>query len=182
MQDPDSAARATITCARKRPGALATKTSRLDDLRRALEIDPVDDVISSSALTWGTGELRSLAAANFLSGESEERQTLALAVEAQKSTGARIIARLRGCEAGLAGWVLWKEDGKLELYVHRENEDQTFPLEPDRNHPLAGEGWAAAAILIEDAGSKLESVSFRLDGRIERQISAPARPNRTRAR
>ncbi len=153
----------------------------LDDLRRALEIDPVDGVLSSSALTWVTGEMRSLAAANFLAGESEELQTLALAAQVLKSTGDRVITRLRGCEAGLAGWVLWKEDVKLELHIHRENEDQTFPLERDRDHPLAGEGWAAAAILIEDAGSKLETVSLRVDGRIERQISAPARPIRTRA-
>ncbi len=40
-----------------------------NDLRRALEIDPVDDLVNSSALTWGTGDLRSLAAANFLAGE-----------------------------------------------------------------------------------------------------------------
>ena len=152
-----------------------------NDLRRALEIDPVDDLVNCSALTWGTGNLRSLAAANFLAGELEDRQTLVLALQALKTAGTRVITRLRWREATFAGWALWKDDAKLELHLRRGSEDAAFRLEPDCNHPLAGSGWCAAAISIEDGSLELELVGFRLDGRI-RNADLPADATETEPR
>ena len=48
--------------------------------------------------------------------------------------------------------------------IHRGGVESCFALDPDDMHPLAGQGWSAAAIAIEIESPRLQSVSYRLDG------------------
>ena len=71
-------------CRRLTPGArdflLRATASRLmgyeacakDDLERAFEIDPTDELVASSILVWGPKPLQGLAAANTIAGASED--------------------------------------------------------------------------------------------------------------
>ena len=150
-----------------------------DDLERAFEIDPTDDVVASSVLVWGPHALRGLAAASFISGASEDRETLALAMRALQSARVLIASRMRDHAGMHAGWVAWRACGILELRIRRNGVDSWFLLDPDPMHPLAGQGWSAAEIAVEIESPRLQSVSFRLDGKpVLRTCPAPGTSGR----
>ena len=175
-------------CRRPRPGArdflLRATASRLigdeggakQDLERAFEIDPTDDLVASSVLHWGPQSLHGLAAASFIAGVSEDRETLALAMRALQSRPVPVASRMRDRANMHAGWVAWRASGVLELRILRAGVGSFFALDPDPLHPLAGRGWSAAEIAIEIESPRLQSVSFYLDGKpVLRTSPAPRR-------
>jgi O-antigen biosynthesis protein len=136
-----------------------------EDLERAFEIDPTDELVSSSVLVWGPQALHRLAAASFIAGASGNRETLVLAMRALESAGVPIASRMRDHAGMHAGWVAWRAGSVLELRIHRGGLRSLFVLDPDPMHPLAGHGWSAAEISVEIESPRLKSVSFLLDGK-----------------
>ena len=57
------------------------------DLARAFEIDPTHDLVISNVLTWGAPALQPVAAASFLDGKSEDRESLRLTMRVLELAG-----------------------------------------------------------------------------------------------
>ena len=164
-------------CRRPTPGArdflLRAAASRLmgyegcatEDLERAFEIDPTDELVASSVLAWGPQTLHRLAAASFIAGVSRNCETLVLAMRALQSAGVPIASRMRDHAGMHAGWIAWRAGSVLELRIYRGGVRSFFVLDPDPTHPLAGHGWSAAEISVEIESPRLESLSFLLDGK-----------------
>ena len=122
----------------------------MQDLARAVEIDPTDELVISNALRWGSQALTQIAAANFVAGISDDRETLALALRALKSARVPIASRLqihRGMHAK-DGW-RGRERSVLELRIRQGGIESSFVLDADPAHPLATDGWFAAKIAFE---------------------------------
>ena len=134
------------------------------DLRRAFEIDPTHDLVVSSVLAWGPGDLRPLAAESFLEGDASDEDNLRLALHAFDLAGTPIVARLRVRRDMYEGWVAWLSGGALQLIITRDGVEETFDLEPDASHALASQAWSAAQIAIEIESPRLERVSFGRKG------------------
>ena len=140
--------------------------SAMQDLARAFEIDPTDELVISNALRWGPQALRESAATNFFAGISEDRDTLALALRTYKSANVQIASRLQVRRGTCRGWVAWAEPCVLELSVRRGAVDSSFLLNADSSHPLAAYGWSAAEIAIEMGSARRIRLSFGLHGRL----------------
>jgi O-antigen biosynthesis protein len=148
--------------------------SAMQDLARAVEIDPTDELVLSNALRWGPQALRRIAAGNFIGGISEDRDTLALALRAFKSARVPIASRLQIRGGMYRGWIAWAEACVLELRIRRGTVESSFVLEADPAHPLAADGWSAAEIAIEMQTGQLMCVSFHLDGELVMSSSPSA--------
>jgi GT2 family glycosyltransferase len=136
------------------------------DLARAFEIDPTHDLVISNVLAWGAPALRPIAAASFVDGASEDPESLRLTMQAlEHSAETPIVSRMRDYQGMLQGWVAWRGDSALELIIRRSGKSASFELEPDTVHPLTSRAWSAAQIAIEIKSPRLESVTFRLDGK-----------------
>jgi GT2 family glycosyltransferase len=152
-----------------------------EDLARAFETDPIHDLVIAKVLEWGPSALRRMAAANFVDGESQDGETLRLAMRAFQSSETPVVARMRVCDGLYAGWVAWRANGVLTMTIRRNGVNAVFELQPDLLHPLAAEGWSAAEIAIEIESPRLQSVTFRLDDNpplravLPRQGSEPRR-------
>ena len=149
------------------------------DLVRAFEIDPTHNLIISSVLAWGPTALQPVAAASFLDGESEDRDSLRLTMQVLELARTPIVSRMRVREGMYDGWVAWRGGRALELIIRRGGIATVFELEPDASHPLACQAWSAAQIAIETESPRLEFVTFRLDGKHTHTIF-PA-PDRSKA-
>ncbi len=134
------------------------------DLARAFEIDPTHDLIIANVLAWGAPALKPIAAASYLDGESQDRNTLRLAMQALQQAATPIVSRMRVREGMHEGWVAWHGEGTLTIVIQRCEKRASFDLQPDASHPLACRAWSAAQIAIEIESPRLESVTFRLDG------------------
>jgi O-antigen biosynthesis protein len=132
------------------------------DLARAFEIDPTHDLVIAKVLEWGPSALQRMAAANFVDSESQDGQTLRLAMRAFESSATPVVARMRTSDGLYAGWVAWRGKGVLSMTIRRNEMNTAFELEPDFIHPLASEGWSAAEIAVELESPRLQSVTFRL--------------------
>ena len=148
--------------------------SAAQDLVRAFEIDPTDELVISNALRWGPQALRRSAAANFIAGISEDHETLALALRAFKSARVPITSRLQIRRGMYQGWVAWAEPCILELRIRRGAVDSSFVLDADPAHPLAMDGWSATEIAIEMESEGLIQASFYLEGRLVMTLSPTA--------
>lgn len=135
------------------------------DLVRAFEIDPTQDLVISNVLAWGPTALQPIAAASFLDSDSEDRKSLRLAMRVLERAEGPIASRMRVREGMYEGWVAWGGRGALELIIRRGGIATGFELEPDASHPLSCRAWSAAQIAIEIEIPRLESVTFRLDGK-----------------
>ena len=133
-----------------------------EDLTRAFEIDPTHDLVIAKVLEWGPSALQWKAAVNFVEGESQDGETLCLAMRAFESRETPVVARMRVRDGLYAGWVAWRGNGVLSMRVRRNGMNAAFELEPDFIHPLASEGWSAAEIAVEIESPRLQSVTFRL--------------------
>ena len=58
-----------------------------EDLTRAFEIDPTHDLVIAKVLEWGPSALQRKAAANFIESESQDGETLRLAMRAFEIIG-----------------------------------------------------------------------------------------------
>jgi O-antigen biosynthesis protein len=150
--------------------------SATQDLVRAFEIDPNDELVISNALRWGPQACRSIAAANFIAGISEDRETLALALRALKSAFVPIASRLQFRRGRCRGWVAWTQHRVLELRLRRGAVDSSFMLDADPAHPLSTDGWSAAEIAIEMESAGLMCVSFCLDSKLVLTAAPTAAP------
>ena len=110
------------------------------DLARAFEIDPTQDLVISNVLAWGPTALQPIAAASFLDGESEDRESLSLAMQVLEWAEGPIASRIRVRESMYEGWVAWGGGDALELIIRRGGIATAFELEPDAWHPLACQG------------------------------------------
>ena len=137
----------------------------MQDVARAFEIDPTDELVISNVLRRGPQALRRFAAANFIGGASEDRETLALALWAFKSTGVPIASRLQVHGGMYRGWVAWAEPSVLELRISRGVANSFFVLEADPAHPVTAEDWSAAEVAIELESARQVRVNFFLDGK-----------------
>jgi GT2 family glycosyltransferase len=135
------------------------------DLARAFEIDPTNDLVISNVLAWGPLALQPIAAASYLDGESDDQESLRLAMQVLATAATPIVSRMRVRDGMHAGWIAWRGEDALELLIRRSGAGKTFNLEPDASHPLACRAWAVAEISIEIESPRLESVSFRLGGK-----------------
>ena len=134
------------------------------DLTKAFEIDPTHDLVIANVLTWGAPALKPIAAASFLDGESQDRDTLRLAMQVLEQAATPIVSRMRAREGMHEGWVAWRGEGALTLVIRRDGREVSFDLQRDTSHPLDCRAWSAAQIAIEIESPVLESVTFRLDG------------------
>ena len=155
------------------------------DLAAALALDPTDAALDAAALAWGDDSGRIAAAERTAdrpgASWSMRRKALAVLIEG----GARIAHRLRRGPSGVSGWIAWTGGGALQIETADDGGSQTFPLDPDPDHPLAHEGLAAAEVAIETAEAGRVSIvlktadgfALRLDPRFEarpRPASPPA--------
>ena len=173
-------------CRRPSPGArdfllrssaslhLGYEESAMQDLARAFEIDPTDELVISNVLQRGPQALRRFAAANFIGGASEDRETIALALCAFQSAGVPIASRLQVSRGMYRGWVAWVEPSVLELRISRGVADSFFVLEADPAHPLTADNWSAAEVAIELESARQVRVTFLLDGKRVLTSSPPA--------
>jgi O-antigen biosynthesis protein len=134
------------------------------DLAKAFEIDPTHDLVIANALAWGAPELKPIAAASFIHGESQDRNSLRLAMQVLEQAATPIVSRMRVREGMHEGWVAWRGGGALTLVIRRGGMGESFDLQPDASHPLACRAWSAVQIAIEIESPRLETVTFRLDG------------------
>ena len=81
------------------------------DLTRAFEIDPTHDLVIDNVLRWGGAALRPIAAASFLDGNSEDPESLRLAMlvagicrDADRHENARPRGNVRGLGRLAAKW------------------------------------------------------------------------------
>ena len=146
----------------------------MQDLARAFEIDPTDELVISNVLQRGPQGLRRFAAANFIGGASEDRETIALALCAFQSAGVPIASRLQVSRGMYRGWVAWVKRSVLQLRISRGVANSFFLLEPDPAHPLNGDNWSAAEVAIELESARQVRVTFLLDGKRVLTLSPPA--------
>ena len=144
---------------------LGDEESAIQDLTRAFEIDPIDELVVSDILRRGPPALRRIAAANFIGGVSEHRETLVLALRALKSARVPIASRLNVSRGMVRGWVAWSEYCVLELRIRRGVIHSSFVLDGDPAHPLSAENWLAVEVAIELGSSRPVRISFSLDGK-----------------
>ncbi len=145
---------------------LGCPESATQDLARSIETDPTDELVISNALRWGPRVLRRIAAANVVAGASEDREALALALQAFKSEGVPIASHLHVRGDMYTGWIAWADARAVELRIRRAAVDSSFELEADPSHPLASDHWSAAEIAIEMESPQLQSVSFYVGGKL----------------
>ena len=152
-----------------------------NDLARAFEIDPTHELVLWNALAWGAPALQHAAAVSLLDGESDDRESLRLAMRAFESAGTPIVSRMHDREGMHVGWVAWRGEGALGLIIRRGGIATTFELECDVAHPLANRIWSAAQISIEIESPRLQSVTFRLDDtQVHTVFPAQGRPEAPR--
>ena len=133
------------------------------DLARAFEADPTHDLVIANVLDWGDPTLKPVAAASFLEAESQDLNSLRLAMQVLADAPTPIVSKLRVREGMHQGWVAWRGGATLQLVIRRGGRAKSFELPPDARHPLASGQWSAAQIAIEMESPPLESVTFRLD-------------------
>jgi GT2 family glycosyltransferase len=150
------------------------------DLARAFETDPTNDLVIANVLAWGPPALQRMAAASFIEGESQDSETLGLAMRAFQSSETPVIARMRVRDDLYAGWVAWRAKGVLSMTIRRNGTNAAFDLEPDFLHPLTIEGWSAAEIAIEIESPRLQSVTFRLEDKPPLRAVVPPRRSKPR--
>jgi O-antigen biosynthesis protein len=155
------------------------------DLARAFETDPTHDLVIANVLAWGPLALQRTAATRFIEGDSQDGETLRLAMRAFQSSETPIVARMRIRDNLYAGWVTWRPKRILNMTIRRNGTNEDFELEPDFLHPLTGEGWSAAEVAIEIESPRLQSVTFRQGNKrplctvLPPQRSKPHRLSRT---
>ena len=145
------------------------------DLARAFETDPTHDLVIAKVLAWGPPALQRRAAASFIEGESQDGETLRLAMRAFQSSETPVIARMRIRCNLYSGWVAWRSKCVLSMTIRRNGTNAAFELEPDFLHPLTAEGWSAAEIAIEIETPRLQSVTFRLENKPPLRAVLPPR-------
>src|SRR5271166_828339 len=98
---------------------LGCPESATQDLARSIETDPTDELVISNALRWGPRVLRRIAAANVVAVASEDREALALALQAFKSEGVPIASHLHVRGDMYTGWIAWADARAVELRIRR---------------------------------------------------------------
>ena len=140
----------------------------------------LDDLVIAKVLEWGPSALQRVAAANFVEGELQDRETLRLAMRAFESSETPVVARMRIRDGLYAGWVAWRGSGVLSMTIRRNGMNAAFELEPDFIHPSTSEGWSAAEIAVEIENPRLQSLTFRLKDNPPLRANLPPRRSEPR--
>jgi hypothetical protein len=128
------------------------------ELGAALSLDPGDLALDRAALSWGGTSARRAAAGRMVVRDDLDPSLRARAAAAMLEAGAEAAQSWRRTSKGVAGWI-----GPLELEFEADAETQTFLVDSDPDHPLAGPGVAAADVQIETASEG--PLVLRLQGR-----------------
>jgi GT2 family glycosyltransferase len=119
------------------------------ELDAARALDPGDLALDRAALAWGGASARRDAAAQIAARDDADPQLRARAAAAMLEAGAGAAQGWRRTARGVSGWLAWPGGAPLELEFIADGETQTFLVDPDPGHPLAGPGVAAAQVEIE---------------------------------
>jgi GT2 family glycosyltransferase len=133
------------------------------ELGAALSLDPGDLALDRAALSWGGTSARRAAAGRMVVRDDLDPSLRARAAAAMLEAGAEAAQSWRRTSKGVAGWIVWSGGGPLELEFEADAETQTFLVDSDPDHPLAGPGVAAADVQIETASEG--PLVLRLQGR-----------------
>ena len=117
-------------------------------LDAALAQDPGDLALDRAALLWGSTASRRAAAERMVGRLDLDAESRARAAAALLETGG-VAQRWRRTAQGVAGWIAWVPPHPLTLDFLAGAQTQTFLVEADPSHPLAGPGVAAADVEIE---------------------------------
>jgi GT2 family glycosyltransferase len=132
----------------------------LDDLRRALELEPGHRALNSRILEWGTGEER-LRAAESLANVDRGSRMRSLPILA--AAGARGVGELLIQDEGISGWIAWKTGCSASLRLRTAGTTDE-PLIGDPAHPLSGIFGHAAEIAAPPPEAGLTRASLFVDG------------------
>ena len=149
----------------------------VQDLARAIEIDPTDQMVKSLALRWGTPDQKLAAARIIVVDAASERDLLRSAIDLMLENGAKVLLGLRRNGANLSGWVVWSGASSLTMRIRAESET-LFVLKPDPGHWLAGDLRSGAVIEATDENGALQGLDFLLDGVEAECFTPPPTPHR----
>jgi O-antigen biosynthesis protein len=114
--------------------AVGDPEGSLEDVRRALEVDPVHLIANRALLAGGNRRERENAARILLSIETEpSRQITSIRALAE---GNDAVGLFRGEATGVTGFLAWRGDPVLPLDVMRDFESDSMLLCADAGHPL----------------------------------------------
>ena len=147
------------------------------ELDGALALDPGDLALDRAALAWGGDSARLGAAARIAARDDVEPDLRAHAVATMLEAGAGAAQVWRRTDEGVAGWLAWLGDEPLELEFVADGETQTFVVDPDTDHSLAGPGVAAAEVQIESTSAGPLTLRPRAEGAAAVRLPAVAPPD-----
>jgi O-antigen biosynthesis protein len=142
----------------------------IEDLERALTIDPTDILANRSALRWGNPPMREAAAWQLLADPLTDTAALKEAIAFDFERGRRLIVSLHRFERSLRGWIVWRGAAAIDVRVVNGPNDCDFSVAPDSAHPLADGDRFAADISIDDHRSSVSRVEFLIDGAVVRSL------------
>jgi O-antigen biosynthesis protein len=122
---------------------LGSRTAALEDVAKALEINPDDIAATRRMMSWGTDKRR-LDAAVAVAAHDTETDILRNALNIMQENGRETCARIEPLDSEITGWVTWKAPGRVELILTSQNETREIIVPPDPAHRLAtGDSYAA---------------------------------------
>ncbi len=132
----------------------------LDDLAKALEIDPTDIPVNRSVLNWGPEPARPRAASQLISDAATDAKTLKRAIDVRRAQGERVFHRLKRADGLLRGWLAWDSPDPLAIAIRGGGRRSSALLTPDPDHPLAAPGLSTADVALPDDDSPIVELSF----------------------
>ena len=126
---------------------LGHKKAALEDVARAIEIDPDNVAATRRLLSWGDESQRAEAAATILSHDKDDA-FLRTALTALRSQGRDSFARIDILDGEITGWVAWMPGDGVEICLSSDTETYSSALPPDPRHTLAINDGHAANFLI----------------------------------
>ena len=137
--------------------AMGVKKAEIDDLLKALEIDPDNIAANRRMLAWGRGP-QQVRAANSLIAHERNFDTLGNAIKILQAEGKRNFASATIRDDAIEGWAVWEDMAPLEISIGDGIHAITALFEADAFHPLGNCGFATSFFVSRPRSANPQSI------------------------
>lgn len=122
---------------------LGDRKAALDDIHKALEIEPESRLALHRMVAWGDGPAR-LSAARRLVLLDDDRAALPAALRLLAANGNTAAGAARIVDGEIHGWAAWRGTAQCTITLAAATGTETFTIAPAADHPLSQIFGAAA--------------------------------------
>jgi O-antigen biosynthesis protein len=155
---------------------LGRRKQALDDLDKALSIDPHDLLANRRMMAWAEDERRQTAAARLIaSDKSATLLKVAIALLAQE--GHQAWASTSVSESDVVGWAAWSGPAEIVAFLLEGDKSWKLSLVADPSHPLAeGNVRACAFRIARPKALRMQQVVITCNGKVFHSQQMPGVP------